>query len=617
MTCHVVRRAGAAVVVFVLLGAITMQPRHSGANAASLHGPAPARTCKTVKKHGKKTKVCKTVNENSQATSLAAALAHGGSDTARYAALLQIMKALRITVFNANSGKSIVAGSSKMPAGSEVPDVLLKTLAGQYGSHEGVSLDGLGVEVSALIVKNTLAPLTGTQTWGILQEAVKEAKAAPTAGYSLDPLLLYHLGLDDPTPIDLSSTAPAGSVQLDAVQSFLILYDLAVGLPQPTSARRANFVAADSGPCTWHGKTTNQPAKVGGSFLKAARTWVQNNPIWPSNDGIDPSDAAVIDVLSGLSGGIKSIQNAINIVAMFIIEHGLQVDTTPDTATTSRTHYGPPHATSNGDAAGKVLTFKIRVSMKDEFPDALRNCVSRVMTIPRQGVLANIPVKWSSVAYGTDDMGNGTVIGMDKYGTSTSDAQTNAGGEASFTFTPNTEVFPGMGKEVESPPGELYAQPQVESIFGPGVAKVIEYTLSGLHRTTFPWVVSYHQPRGFQFSGLSSQVHTTLGVDTTDTVTLQGHYCGSDPYGGDWQITQNTVIVSGGKTETGGGTFAWNFKTDTTAPLYGYFLELVPGPNPQMKMTTKAAPNIAPAVQTTMGPITEDKDCPDNSATSP
>jgi hypothetical protein len=149
------------------------------------------------------------------------------------------------------------------------------------------------------------------------------------------------------------------------------------------------------------------------------------------------------------------------------------------------------------------------------------------------------------------------------------------------------------------------------------MAKVIEYTLSGLHRTTFPWVVSYHKPRGFQFSGLSSQVHTTLGTDTTDTVTFQGYYCGSDPYGGDWQITQNTVIVTGGKTETGGGTFAWNFKTDTVDPGYGNFFELVPGPSPQMKMTTKPGPNLAPAVQTSTVPITEDKDCPDNSATSP
>jgi hypothetical protein len=258
------------------------------------------------------------------------------------------------------------------------------------------------------------------------------------------------------------------------------------------------------------------------------------------------------------------------------------------------THYGPPdHAVY----AGKTLRLAVKIEVKDWVPDFVRcGLEADGAPLPRPGPLTGEQVDWDSAD-------------LAQYGSVTFDPAggvTDKSGISTLLFTPRTEVVPNFGT--------LYK-------------RTGQVTASGLSAGGLPifynvsqdWTVTFHKPRGFQFT-MPTITFVNTAPDKTKTVlpvNISGRVCGDDPYTVPWTINESIKgIPAAYKVALPDGIPV------TSAPNsdFPHTWTLVDQGNGDLEASVTITPG-APFSGTFDPPsasakvrVTEDKSCPDNSA---
>ncbi|MGH2448687.1 MAG: hypothetical protein ACRDFS_08825 [Chloroflexota bacterium] len=547
--------------------------RQDSADAA---GRVEKAKCHTVTKkvHGKKkhVKVCasskkkhtgkhKATNYDQLAAKLAAAIDGAASDDARIAGIDKALAALRIPVLNAH-GHDVVKVSAK--TNFFLPESWVQSLDQGFAQKQTLSYDTLAqLEAAANLQISGAAP-TGATERNAIATALAAAAAKPTSPHNLADLIVLQLGLHRSPAVDLRSVSDTSS--LDPLQFVILLIE---GL------------SPAAGPPTAHGVFHSPIHSLG---LRSHQSSLPKCPaigdvvpgeFWDQNVTIATDTEVRVDMWAVVGLGISYFYN---------------LDITGDMPDGADTHDGPAGHAAN---AGKSLTFRVQVENRAH---ASLPCLNPPFVAPTGN--SGLDINWNHAD-------------LDKYGAVVPALVTDDSGQAVMSFQPKDEAFPGFGSLVTRDV-TVTATPGFDfKITDP----VLRGELSAMFATqplSFTAHVSFHQARGFMFSG--AKVHywvDILGARSDTYRTYSGHVCGSDPYATPWAMHADQTTINSGGTFNDPQDFPVDFKTEINNPGVGDWFQIIPGANPQMVVSWGAVAPIQPPTATQTVPITEDTSCPD------
>jgi hypothetical protein len=276
-----------------------------------------------------------------EAAQLAARASAAKTNTARYAALLDIARAVGLPVFTA-SGKSVVPGARALPRRFNLYDFQLQAAAASLGRHDSMTIAGLAQAYSRAGAK-----IDGTTLAGRLHAGIGATAARSGAPASLLGLVVRDLGLHHHPATDLAQSA-TGDTALDPLQSLLIAADSAAH----SRGGRLLAVSGDAGPCDGSTEPGSAPAPVAGT-----------------GSGTD------VDLMQ---------------VLLLIQAEELTVVNTP----LRETHYGPP---GHAALAGKTLKLGVHAEIKYKLPTAVLCGLLAGRRFPKPGPLVNAAIFWRAV----------------------------------------------------------------------------------------------------------------------------------------------------------------------------------------------------------------------------
>lgn len=622
------------VLVSVLLLVMSAMPvRVPGAAASAASKVAGKKVCKTVKRHGKSKKVCHTVKPKPKATpkptatpapvdmaqKLADTLTSATSDDARTATLLNVFKTIHVGVYNGQTGDPIVTGMETNKNDVYFYDAEVNELATAFGRKQTYTFDDL----ARLFTSLGMGTVDSTGVAALEQNLAKWGLQHQQEPAALVPLLVRDLGQKHDTAYDLATVDHPENVMLDPLQLELISLQLLAPIQHAAAQAKTTFrdhMPAHYGICT---------------VIKVAL-----NPFNP--DTYLPDSAQIHTIIDGLTGAILPSAVAVFIKQVetfnnewgdkigmagtiasalhgLLLAYGLKVESGP-TGGVLTTHKG---LAGHAPDAGKQLRFQARVTMQDKIPDWLRSCLHDAgYDIPDQGPVPGVEISWN----------NGGLLGiggthLEDYGSvsyepsdeKTSDGTTGPKGVETKVFTPADEPVPGMGKVVtvngEETPRALWGMAFTNPL---GTVSELLFPMQG---EELDWSLTYHKPRGFQFSNITAhfdmydEAHHFVG---SAEYTYSGHMCGDNPYSGNWDVTGHaTSTSSDGRTSTytlpngAGGQLLEH--PISIQDFYGLWHLNANGGQPTISLTIGIGSAFTPARQTVSVPLVEDMDCPDNS----
>jgi hypothetical protein len=610
----------------------------------------------------KKVKVCKTVKKptptptpspSQEATQLAQAVEHASSDSARVTALMNVMKALHIGVYDASTGAAIAGGTERSATdfylySFEITELSDAMARGEMRpiADEATLLTAVGIKPSgAAVDPEFLRKLAVDTVAGAVQHASDQG--------ALLLLLLRALGQAHAQPYDLASDVPAASLQLDPLQFFLLTADIL-----------APVVRAHAGATTF---TSVMRPRVN---IPCKAINVVTSPFNPNtyldfggqhvNYVVDAALASQIsDFVQSLTEAEKTV-GAVNLgftvlsaIHGIILAYGIKIDAVSPLRQT--THYGPAGHFSADD--GKPMTFTAQVKMQDDLGKNVVLCLgSAGFTIPPFGPIKDVGVSWHSDGPGLSDYGTLDYSPAENGVLSTADQTTGADGTVTVTYTPKDELVPGVGT-VETATGGVEARALWGMAFENLLGTINQLITPKLSPEMF-WTVTYHKARGYMFAVSESwdgvpnpnynpggppagdggcdpgSCHGAL-VKTHEDWTYTGSVCGEDPYnrsstpgylGAHWKVdyrVQFQFIYQDGyiRSETETGTESWALLPNgqySGGSLYAgrKSAQFTPGAN-------GAAPKVSffdthqddywawtPGSQTKTSTVTEDTTCP-------
>jgi hypothetical protein len=555
---------------------------------------------------------------------LALRLAHtlnaASTPGAKYKAILAILSALHIGVYNAQTGKPVARGAESSPKDFYLYDYELSEMVRALSRDQDRSLGDIAQILTSLGIKPGGKPVDPDMLRRALIAETRAAAAHPTQSFSLLPLIVRDLGLAHQPGYDLTNDVSLADLQLDPLQTELIM----LGILEPTIHSAAHGASAQA---------LSGHVPLGTKFPGACHAIAIAVSPFDPNTWIDlfggthqqyVADSLVTTQISDFIQALHAAERevgAINLaytIAMslhaMILAYGIKIESLPELRPT--THYGPRGSGDEADA-GQPITFRAEVTMQDDLGKTLIQCLSDAgFSVPAKGPVEGMPVDWYQSA---ED--------LEKYGTiayQPSDQKTGKDGIASMVFFPHNEKTPGFGtyysKTGTVEPRALWGM-QAENLLGT-VSEVITPKLG----SEFNWTVSYHKPRGFKFSHLKWSTSGNFGTGYPDghsTFDVSGHVCGDDPnaiwttdsvesdnwpvFGTNYSGTYESVYELNGPIRT-----RWN-EGGTTVKTW-----IVWGKNPTFYARIQAATNpggtwVSPADQTVSAPLVEDTSCPDNS----
>jgi hypothetical protein len=495
---------------------------------------------------------------NALATRLATAITAAPSADARYQALVSALDALHIPVVNADGS---AAGAITTPGTFFLPAGEVHSLASGYDGHSVTSLSVPASILAAAHVQIGGASPTADSLHDALVSSLARATSAPTDSHSLADLLLLRLGLDASPARDPRST-PAGQPDLDPLQQVLVLVQGLLPVTHHAANEQSGFMYSRFSPdaCTDPTQTIS------------TRWWDQSMTTAPVSGG----DSITFVNLTTVVG------------AATVWQYQIQVDSSMPGGT--ETHYGP--ASHDPPLAGKDLVFALHVDTQalDTAPCA------PPFAVPSHG--SGIGVSW----HDEDLLPHGQVDSPVPI--------TDNAGSNHLVFHPKDEAIPGVGAEVTKPV-TVTADLSFQETVSDSILQAELKTLFAMSPLTFHATISYHQPRGFTFSGVHVHYWTELvGTRSDQYIVISGHACGPDPFATAWQLHAETTTVNSNGTYTDSNDFSWDFKTDTVYPGAGEFFQILPGPPAQMQVTWGAAAPVQPSRDTATVPPEEDTSCP-------
>lgn len=231
----------ALVALAIAAGAIAAGPPAVSALTTALAGTEDA------------TAATQRVRDNSVAKRLALRVARAHTQTARYQALLAVMRALNVGVYSA-AGNAVVRGAERHERDFYLYEFEVRILAGALGARKRYDIGDLTRSLTAAGVKVKGRAITQGKLWRALRGRMKAAAARPLAKSSIVWLLVRGLGLRGRPRHDLLRGASRSRVRFDALQRFLIETSLVLPLTEPNkrgrpAARGARAQAAQDVNC--------------------------------------------------------------------------------------------------------------------------------------------------------------------------------------------------------------------------------------------------------------------------------------------------------------------------------------------------------------------------------
>jgi len=319
-------------------------------------------------------------------------------------------------------GQPIQAGAETGPDDFRLYDFESGIMLQAYIQRQRFPVDRLATFLgqAGVVNQETGQPFTGSEWLAVLSEAVSRGRADDSA---FTVRLIDALGLVRSTPLDLTASGldPA-STYLDAVQTFLILYDVLFGLPAEAGTASADSAA--------HLDTI----ELAGIVRKAGQ----------------------IAIRVGGKIGRSSYPAAIaKIINDALLAYGFIITLEPYD---DETHWFPCQGEPEG--SGEV-TLKAKVVWDvGKFNDAVRNAnLMGFQWLPVPGVQDDIRVSWTAADVLIPKNGS--------WKQTANSGMTDDNGETSIIFVPKTEARPGAGIKTEDPPGVFEARIQIRSWYNP------------------------------------------------------------------------------------------------------------------------------------------------------
>jgi hypothetical protein len=475
------------------------------------HGATHLTTCRTKSTPTPKPKPSSTPTATDYAkaaSALVTAYAHAPADTGRLAALEAMMKALHVAVYGAADAPVVPgAGTKSDPLLVEVE--LEAMVAARGGGRTSTTADLAHDLVTAGVHDTAGAALPTDALNAAIARGITQAQTAPRSPASLAPLLIKQLGLQRSPAVDLSKTTTGSTVTLDPIQRYLI--SAAILIPWAQSA---------SGSAVFHRHAI---------AAQAAPGWLFGG----GTNGPSPIEEALRELLP--SGPPPSLPNVAEWLNAQIMKSAI-FDFHPEDGEMQATHYGPAHTGDDG-LGGRGLTFSLEGRLSSVWA-SFRDCAKEMALQMDASLCGNLDLNGTPVVWNDDS--------IKPYGTLTPETELN-GAYAKLGFAPHSEAVPGVGT-LKVAAGSITASPLIAEHLGikdPTFAHALDAAYAN---QTFLWKVSYHQPRGFKFSGLTISYHLDHPMVVNNmywssddvTTTFSGHLCGSDPAHGHWQIHVHT-----------------------------------------------------------------------------
>ena len=279
------------------------------------------------------------------ARKLADGVTRARTPTARYNAILTVMRTLHVGVF---TGKGKVLVRAGRPHDIYLYDFEIKGIAAALGRGQTMTAEDIAGRLSAAGVTPGGKPLTAAELARTLTAGTRAALARPRGRLSVVPLLARELGRRHRPAYDLATAAP-DKLSFDALQTFLINADVAAAASRRGAASRGAFAAAGVRGAT---AVADVPC-AGGNALRE----------------FTPFGKWLLALIKPLSDRVKKRVPWIDLIHGAALAFSVAV--TNVTPTTQATHYGP--AGHDADA-GKPFNFRVRVAMLDDYGAIVVNC---------------------------------------------------------------------------------------------------------------------------------------------------------------------------------------------------------------------------------------------------
>jgi len=605
--------AGGIGVMLVVAASATAHP------ATPMHAAAHSKKkCKVVVKkvHGKRkhVRVCtkpkpkpKPVPPSQLAGQLAKGLDSAHTGAARAAALVRILRAVKLGVYDGKTGKAVAKGLDTNKYDAYLFRSEVGTIASTLGGAKSFSTADL-----ASFLTSALQPAEPFTTQGaneLVGALVRYALANPKQPASVVPLLVRDLGLAHDQPADLSRAAGAAPVPLDGVQLELIETYLLYPIVHRGSQR--------------HAAQLRRPAIRGTGVCKVLKyALARFNP----NSYLDSENAVHVltDTLVGTAGAkiAGEIAEKLKLVATGTLLEALDAVFTilagihgSYLALTLELQSGPPlvqgtaYGRSGLPGQGNPMHFRAQAVYHQLLTPEDSECLAEMgFEMPEAASVAGMDVAWSEEDTSGKPLDDHGKLEFDLPGVF-ANGRTNEEGVSTINFTPNDELVPGIGRVVTDTGAEVPRALWGFKFKNPlGAVTQVLFPLLG---PQISWTVQYHKPRGFKVSGMIvdnffSQFNHPSGRTDTDI-----HICGPDPFAKPWEGTVSRVsegdmlafnvtwqLVSGAPTlpeNEEGNPFAW---------LPGQLL--LDGPTPRMQFSVTGAPGNPHYLQ-----VEEDTTCPE------
>jgi hypothetical protein len=434
------------------------------------------------------------------AKELAREVVGASNSTARYRALLDVMKALQIGVYTSR-GRPIVRGAERRITDLYLYDFEVREIAAAFARHQKFGVRDVADLLTRVGIKPSGHPVDPALLGRLLRAAARRAVDAPAEPTSLVPLLIRELGLRARQSNDVAGGAPIDKIRLDPLQNFLLDVSF-LGLPvrRHAAGRRALSV---SGVCPDIKPEEEPKTQVGDKAL----AWWAEKALGQASETLERA-FQIKDL----------IENAIDGLHGSVVAYGLKVRRLDNLL---ETHYGPA---GHAPDAGKQLKFRVKVEYLDDLGEGTIDCLSLAgVKLPQRGPLPKVPVLWDPAAGDEDLADHGSVtpeLGL----LHAAKSVTDSAGVATLTFVPNDESLPGKGF-VRIVHGSVRAIALWADAFENKLGKINQY-LTPIY-DSIPWEVSRHEQYVFEATVDGTQQTSSNGTQHSDGYPPDGA-CGFD-----------------------------------------------------------------------------------------
>jgi len=390
---------------------------------------------------------------------------------ARYQALLLVMRALNIGVYEPQAGKAILRGAERGPNDFYLYDFELRALASALERGQTWDTAYLANFFNAAGFVAGDNPVDADTLRQALRAAVQSSAAAPDDPSSLVFLLVRELGLRHATPYDMLQEVPQEQLQFDALQTLLIEADVLVPVIREGVSMDRNGGARLAANSSRHGLAA--PALQPGPCENMTGL-SGTSPFLKYGLGLIPGAAIPVLVLDMIHGEMLAYSVDVRAVSE-----------------TQSTHYGH-------QSPGAEMRFQIQVKMLDDYGDFLVNCGALAgYQIPKPGGIPGIGILW-------------TTEGLEKHGDISyepPDEKTDANGIATLVFKPKREKRPGQGPVIEEK-GTVGGLALYQSAFGNIPGSVAQFLAP--KGAVIAWTVARHKNLSLEIK-LSGTIEGSVG----------------------------------------------------------------------------------------------------------